>query len=519
MVAPPRRAPRAPGRGTPARGQPSHPEATHIEPTTNLAYSVTPTTTTTVATTKTVTYTVSGVTAGDLLTLTLVDSTLIDGSTFTLDTGNRTAKLTAASNVSISAINGVDLGTANATRNFTAVGSTLTFDVASTGLAGSATPVVFKRSVAGDTTLNVNLDGVATENAGIGGMAKFTTAAAAVPAENANAASFTAQVKSINGTTSFTTDDGTNTGSLMTLATDTYKFGAVVIDKAKFYSVLSGLSTSPAVNGDNLTVVYVNGATASSPSSFTITNDVFPADGFATTGVLTAPTAVGNVVTEKYTNPISTSVGGTTFDLQRAPVVTGVVGTYVSAKTGLVADYNQTTFTETVVDGTYQYRMVYTAPEFSGTPKATSAATATVLVPPTASTAKPAMLRTYTTTNTSAVNNLSKGDVFKVVFDRAITAPVVGASLTMAGAQVFTYRAADSTVTGAVTFAVNTTAEVLDGASFGAGRVLTVTLLQEPTSAITFAATVPEIASFAGVGNSFGNATVTNAIDGLITAS
>ena len=469
------------------------------------------------------TYTVSGLTAGDLLELTLVNPSKISGSTFTLADGNRTADLTPATDVSISAINGVAFGGVGATRNVTATSSTLTFTVVSTLGAAQAIPVVFKQSDINDHSLNVNLAGAPTEHSGIGGEVDFTVAPAPVPPENATNADIAGNVAVINGTTSFSTNEIGAAGSLMTLATDVYKFGATTIDKARFYSILNGGGTG---FGDPVTVAYVNGADATTPSTFTITSDMFPSVGDAN-DALQPPSAVGSLVTVKYTNPITTSIGGTTFTLQRAPVVNDVVGTYVTVSTGLVASYATQTFTETPAAGTYVYRLKYTAPAFSGATATGGLAAggpvgigySPVTVPVTAALAAPKVLRTYTTTNTTAVSSLGAGDVVKIVFDRAVTAPVIGAKFTLGGAgNVFTYLASTSSAAGASTFSVNTTAEVVDGASIAAGQVLTVTILNDPTTTPELFNGNPTIASFSGVGNSVGNATVPFAANGLITS-
>jgi len=486
--------------------------------TSNQTFTVTPTSTTSVLCTKTVTYTVSGLTAGDALRLTLVDPALISGSTFSFAAGNRTADLTTAGNVSISKINGVTLAGDAATRSFTAVSSTLTFTVKSTACGAQAIPVVFNNND-GDNALAVNLAGAPTEPSGIGGEVDFTFAPMSVPPENGDAAFAGANVVGINGTTSFSTDAVDNGGSLMTLATDVYKLNAATITKAQFYSILNG---GGAGTGDVVTVAYVNGADATTPSTFTITTDRFPSNADAN-AALANPTAVGSLVTVKYYNPPTTTIGGTTFTLQRAPVVTSVVGTYVTVSTGPVSSYAMQTFTETPAAGTYVYRLKYTAPAFSGAAATGGPAAGglvggypTVTVPVVAALAAPEVLRTYTTTNTTQVNYLGAGDVVKIVFDRAVTAPVIGASFMLTDANVFTYRASTGVADGSSTFSVNTTAEVVDGASIGAGQVLTVTILNDPAAAEAFTTTTPVIKTFTGVGNSEGNATPDG--NGLITS-
>ena len=459
------------------------------------AYTLAATNGSALTTSQTATFSASGLTAGDLITIALVSTDSVKDGKFTLNTGNRAAALTpaGATGLNISAINGVPVGVAAATtRDFTANGSTVTFDVKTTG-AGSFVPVVFKRSSASDTTLNANLDGVATETAAVGPSTGFTAPTVAPAAENADTTVASKTVASVNGSTSFVAT-GT-TGSLILRDTDIYKLNSATITAAQFRSVLSV--------GDTVSVDYKNGATATNQSTFTLETDVFP-DNTAATSALASATATGSVVTVKYTNPTSTTPGGTTFALQRAQKVSGVQGPWTTVSTGTVSATNvEQTYSETVADGTYVYRLVYSAPSFVGTAAATGTASADVVVPTTATVAAPAVLRTYTVTNTSNINALNATDVFKVVFDRPVTAPIQGAKVSFAGGDL-TFTAPDATTVGASTFSVNSSAEVIDGASLAAGRVLTVTVLKDPAS-ITLPAT---ITGFTGIANATGAATV-----------
>ena len=476
---------------------------------TNQAYTVTPASKTSVAPDKTITYTVGGLTSGDSIRIALVDPAVYDAATgtFELDAQNRHALLTDATNVVITKINGVDVSNAVA-KDFTANGSTVTFTVAdTTANAAQAVPVVFKKSSASDTSLDVNLDGKPLESAGVGGEADFVPAAVPAPAEN-DTATVDGAVTSVNDNTSFVTDDAANTGSLIMRSTDNYELNGSSVTEAQFQSILSV--------DDVVSVDYVKGADAASPSTFNITTDAFPSNGEATSALGT-PTADGNTVSIDYAHPVDATIGGTSYQIERRQVVSSIPGPWSAVKSGTVESHSTQTYTETPSNGTYQYRMVYTAPAFSGSGPATGTASTEVDVPSTpAATTAPSTERTYTTDNSTAINSLGAGDTFKIVFNKAITAPIQGATITVTDGTdtgTFTYTASDSTVAGASTFSVNSSAVTIDGATLDAGQVLTVTVLKDPANVINFPAT---ITAYTGIANSAGPATV-DSNTGIIT--
>ena len=203
--------------------------------------------------------------------------------------------------------------------------------------------------------------------------------------------------------------------------------------------------------------------------------------------------------------------------------MSGVQGAWKEVKSETLPSAKEQTFSETLTDGTYIYKLVASAPAFSGTASATSVtavdssstastsattaamAASTTTVSTTTSTTAPTVRRVYLTSNSSDVNNLNKGDVFKVVLSSGVAAPVEGAKLTVGG-QVFTYTAASTTnAAGEATFSLNSGTEIVDGVSHAAGRVLTVTLLANPISGVLPFDTSLVLTSSVGIANSAGN--------------
>ena len=104
--------------------------------------------------------------------------------------------------------------------------------------------------------------------------------------------------------------------------------------------------------------------------------------------------------------------------------------------------------------------------------------------------AAPVVQRLYLTSNATSINNLNKGDVFKIAVTAPVVQPIFGATLTL-GADTFKYAAVISAGNNPndVTVTVNTATEVVDGVSHAAGTVITAKLLADPTTPLTFTAT------------------------------
>lgn len=92
-------------------------------------------------------------------------------------------------------------------------------------------------------------------------------------------------------------------------------------------------------------------------------------------------------------------------------------------------------------------------------------------------------LRTFLVTNQSPISTLSQGDVVKIVFNRPMLQPAAGATIVYGGLTLSSHAS-----TGNATFSVNTSAETVDGVSFAAGRVLTITMTSTPASNNVFGA-------------------------------
>ena len=444
------------------------------------------------------TYTVSGLKVGTPVRLSLVAPTSIDGTTFpTLDAAKRNASLTLATNARIDQINGVDV-TAALEKDFTPTSTSLTFRVKGATAAEDVVPVVFANAD-DDDKIAVNLAGAAKEAAGIGGKVSFKAAAVAAPAEVADATAHvsTNLVATVVGTTGFT--DGTAVGQFMLRDGDTYQLNGASITKAQFLSILS--------LGDTVANIASYKAGGSTANTFNITGDVVADAGDIVPTHQVSTTTLGQVKVT-YNTDDKAALNSTVFELQRRQVsaatvaVAGTAGEWTTVNSRTVAATGVQTFTETLPSGKYEYRTRAISPAFSGTATVSSAPSAVAEVSTTTTLALPELQRVYLTSNATAINTLNKGDVVKVVLTQPINTPAAGATLTIGG-ETITHRAAAATATdGSATFTVNSSAEVVDGVSQAAGRVLTVTLLADPAGAVSFSTAT--LTASTGIGNSVG---------------
>jgi hypothetical protein len=111
-----------------------------------------------------------------------------------------------------------------------------------------------------------------------------------------------------------------------------------------------------------------------------------------------------------------------------------------------------------------------------------TADSADVTVPGTPDTTGPLAVDTVITTNAGLGGTLDTGDVFKVVFNEALGAPVAGDSIRATDNDGATDTIADFVNGTNATFALNAAAETVNGLSRPAGTVLTVTLTAAPTT-------------------------------------
>lgn len=465
------------------------------------------------------TYTVTGVTSGEALRIVLLDPEVVDGDKIDITAGvdslgNRLATLTTAADVTVDTINGVTLGAAAVAVDFTPQATSFTFRVKNDDAAVKTVPVVFKKVAAADDTLPVNLAGAPKQAFGIGGQVEFKAAVATVAESDsiADLAAVTdddgdgtvaAQVHSLIGTTGFRIKndnaDGTaSAGQLIMRDHDVYQYAGATITRAQFQSIL-GVD-------DTLGGKYVKGSTDADKSTFNIETDV------VNVPVLDSVTTDLGQVTVKWTPGTQSSPNGTTFTLQRRgvtagedPIVAlpGTPGEFTTVFTGTVSSLSQQTFVETLTSGSYQYRIQTSLPAFTGATKPADVDGAEVVVSTSATATAPTLRRVYLTSNASDINNLSSGNVFKVVTTQAMNTPATGATLTV-GTKVFTFTAATSTAAGSATFSVNTAAETVDGVSHSAGKVLTVTLLANPVDGpLPFDADL-NLTAASGIGNNAG---------------
>ena len=443
------------------------------------------------------TYTISGLTAGTSIRIALVVPASVDAGAFSLDATQRLATLTAPAASLIDEINGVAVTAAPAI-NFTPTSTTLTFQVKGAG-PEEVVPVVFSRAD-GNDSLKVNLSGAAREAFGLGGKVTFKAADVAALPEEATAAIAATAVSEVYGTTGFAFGVGPTDQYLMK-DHDTYQLGGSTITKAQFQSILGVADT---VDGN-----YRRASTASAPSTFNITTDLVGAGagGLVVPTMAVSASTPGRVTVTYGTGPQGTP-NGTTYELQRRQTTTLGGGTGVIGAAGNWATVNSTkatalgslSYAETLPAGFYQYRVRAVSPAFAGTTAGEQTSAASIEVTSTsAALAAPKLRRLYLTANPTGINVLSKGDVFKVVFDQFLTTPSLGAFLTVGGQSV-TYTAASSEALGAATFAVNGSAEVVDGVSLAAGTVLTVTMLADAVAGTTAFGTAT-LTGATGIGN------------------
>lgn len=463
------------------------------------------------------TYTVSGLTVGATYDISLVNraagwQTNAQGERFALAALNRTANfsvtaadnatagLTPAAGAVIDRINGAAVS--GNTVAHTAVATSATFRISRVAAAVDAYLVVTLRTGATANIVAANLEGTPKVAFGIGGRLR-TTAAAVAP--------FTLSVASESANTAAAGNDGGTVtvpaaagDDLFILRTDTSPASAVILKTAaKAAAVIDGaeLITATGVAGNAMwlrdtdvyqyqgaaitkdqfiglyrtgTVVHITYRNGATPSTFNITTAVTP-----TVPATVAVSDPANTGKNDLTLTITETAGAghvrgfTQYLIQRRSIVGGINGDFVTVATVTSnASAAATTYTDVPANGTWGYQVRAVSP-VSGLNSAFVAGGNTRTVPGTAVAAVAVnALRTFLITNASPVDSLSQGDVVKLVFDKPISQPAAGATITYGGAVLNSAAGANNNAT----FTVNTGAEVIDGVSLAAGRVLTITI-------------------------------------------
>lgn len=413
----------------------------------NQAYSVSPT----AATTKTVS--VSGNNAGVLqytvsgLGTTKVDLALADAANVTVGTGGAvTFKQSSgaadfgAPTGAITVVNGVGNGNNNTTAlGVTPVNGQVTFTVDS-AVSGSSVPVVYAQPASGNA-LAVGSTGAPTGSFGIGGAVTWAPVEAAA---FSNPAGLVTAIDTANSTLWLDTSgtpDGIADVSVKWAAGDRYAYTSNTSSDISSAQFLSWLSV-----GDEVSVSGYNPGS----SRLTIANDI-PA---APTNVSASYVSTAANISVSFTKPSNPDVVG--YDLQRAAVTGGVVGTFAtvaqqSESAAMAAGYKFTDAPSSA--GTYAYRVL--AANNNGDLSPVSAvAQATVPTTPAATShvGAPKTLATNGATFQDNNNNgnVDSGDILRLTFDERMAAPASDASLQLTDGNT-------TATVGTVTNGVNST--------------------------------------------------------------
>jgi hypothetical protein len=322
------------------------------------------------------------------------------------------------------------------------------------------------QDVNGTNALDLDSANRPLETVGVGGSVRF------VPAEG-NVGSQTVVVGTVNTAENFFTN-ASQTVTFRYDTSDTFQYSGSGISLSQFEQVLS--------SGDTVFVNYIPNANGA--STFNLTNDVGRGAPFVSATVDSYDGgATQNDVRLQIFEP-SSNVNGISYSVQRATVAGATVtcssssGTYrqIAAIT-IPTGSDSTTYVDLDrASGTYCYRVGTTNPVTStaafgyGNP-------ATIANPP-APAGPPTSLDARITTNGGFGTTIDGGDVIKIAYSEAMSAPAAGATVRA--------QDADGTVADIVcgtnaTCALNASAETLAGVVRAAQTVLTLTLTANPT--------------------------------------
>ncbi len=439
---------------------------------TNVATQVSPTTEPSTADDRQ--YTVTGLQAGTTYVIQLFPAANVQVSTkvtFTEDAATNTADEGAVA-ADVSVVNGTTVVGADDDATAQPVSGQITFTVDGAAVE-TIVPVVYKDADAdGNVDLNADNTPVTAEPFGVGGQVRYLPPEAAAGASSITVTSVTDKRDAfISGGTTYFFD-----------ANDTFKYQGVTITKAQFDSMLSA--------GDAGTANY--NQDPAGVSVFDITTDDVDAPATPAITVVNGDSgATANDARITYTRP-ATNSPGVTYSLHRASVddgvdndcgtvddTTGAFSTVVSATQGTGTGTGVFVFSDNnLANGCYTYRIRATSPVSTNT--ADSTAPPAEVVPAAPDTTDP--ISTYAKRTTDAgTTDINTGDVIKITFNEAMKAPVAGASMTLSDGDVTIANVVAGTN---ATFALNATAEVVNGVSRPAGTVLTITLTAAPTTVL-----------------------------------
>src|SRR6266511_3404904 len=354
------------------------------------------------------------------------------------------------------------------TRDYTVTVSGLTgcVDLAFVDAANFPADGTF-RDADGNNALDLDSGKRPTETSfGVGGPVRFLP-------PSATFGSHTVTVGLVNTAERFFTDAAA-TATYRYDTNDTFQYGGIGVSISQFEQVLS--------TGDTLNVSY--NPDPAGVSTFNITNDVgrqAPTVG-AAVGSFDGG-ATQNDVRLTITEP-SSNIDAIAYSVQRTTVAASAAacdatsGTYAEIATVSTASGSDTaTYTDgNLANGTYCYRVGAANPVTSTTAFGYSAPTTVAGSP--AAVNPPTSADARVVTNAGFTSTFDSGDVIKIAFSKAITAPANGATVR---AQDGDGTIADLICGTNATCTLNASAETLGGVSYPVNSVLTISLTGGPS--------------------------------------
>jgi len=399
-----------------------------------------------------------------------VDLAFVDAATYPGD-GTFADSVTNDSRADLSAsalfasINGFAYGGSYVNCVALSASGTISFTVTPAVADAFVRPIVFQ-DVNGTNALDLDGANRPVETVGVGGSVRFIPAEGSVGTQTV-----------VVGTANTAENFFTNSAQTVTFRYDTndaFQYSGGAISLSQFEQVLS--------SGDTVVVNYI--PNSSGASTFNLTNDLGRGAPFVRTTVDSYDGgSTQNDVRVQVFEP-SSNANGISYSVQRATAASATVtcssssGTYrqIAAITIPTGSDSTAYVDEDRLSGTYCYRVGATNP-------VTSAAAfgygnpATIANPPTP-VGPPTSLDARVTTNGGFGTTLDAGDVVKIAFSEALSAPAAGA--------VVRAQDADGTVADMIcgtnaTCALNTASETLGGVVRDAQTVLTIGLTASPT--------------------------------------
>jgi hypothetical protein len=397
--------------------------------------------------------------------LAFVDAATYPGDGTFADSVTNDSRADLSGNAFFASINGFAYGGSYANCVALSANGTVSFTVTSSTSDAFVRPIVFQ-DANGTNALDLDSANRPVETVGVGGSVRF------IPAQG-NVGSQTVVVGTVNTAENFFTN-AAQTVTFRYDTSDAFQYGGAGITLSQFEQVLS--------SGDTVFVNYI--PNSSGASTFNLTNDVGRGAPFVRTTVdsYDGGTTQNDVRVQVF-EP-SSNINGISYSVQRATVAAATVtctassGTYrqIAAITVPTGSDSTVYIDKDRASGTYCYRVGVSNPVTSalafgyGNP-------ATIANPPTP-VAPPTSLDAGVTTNGGFGTSIDSGDVVKIAFSEAMSAPNAGATVR---AQDTDGTVADLSCGVNATCVLNSSSETLGGVVRAAQTVLTMSLTANPT--------------------------------------